>query len=94
MRHLVKSFQTHVGTRGCHFYDNSSCNFLVWSDVFKFLDSLPTEAGKESFSEKLAETLANYDPDNEFLAVQQSGNSVSVELYSLSQLHEEGRSIW
>jgi hypothetical protein len=26
--------------------------------------------------------LANYNPDSEFLAVQQNGDSVSVELYS------------
>lgn len=93
MRHLVKSFQSHLGTRGCHFYDDTSCNFLVWSDVFKFLDSLPAKPGGDAFSEKLEETLANYDPDKEFLAVQQSGNSVSVEVYSLSQFHEEGRFI-
>jgi hypothetical protein len=94
MKHLVRSFQAHVGTRGCHFYDDTSCNFLIWSDVFKFLDTLPTKTGRDAFSEKLAETLANYDPEIQFLAVQQNGNSVSVEVYSHSQLHEEGRSIW
>jgi hypothetical protein len=93
MRHLVKSFQEHIGSRGCHFYDDTSCNFLVWSDVFKFLNSFPSKPGGDAFSEKLTETLANYDPDSEFLAVQQSGNSVSVELYSQSQFHEEGRLI-
>jgi hypothetical protein len=29
--------------------------------------------------------LANYDPDSEFLAVQQNGSSISVELYAQAQ---------
>jgi hypothetical protein len=91
MRHLVRSFQENVGRRGTHFYDETSCNFLTWSEVIKFVDSLSLEPGKNAFAEKLTETLANYDPDNEFLAVQQSGNSVSVELYSQSQMYENGK---
>lgn len=82
MRHLVKSFQSHIGERGAHFYDSESCNFLSWREVFKFVDSLPEGKPLDPFSERLTETLANYDPDREFLAVQQSGKSVSVELYS------------
>ena len=83
MKHLVKSFQEHTGERGCHFYDDDKCNFLSWKEVFKFVDSLPNKHQKDdSFSEKLMESLANYNPDFEYLAVQQSGNSVSVELYS------------
>lgn len=82
MRHLIKSFQAHLGERGCHFYDDSTCNFLTWKQVFKFIDSLPPTNGEDAFSDKLAESLSNYDPDSEFLAVQQSGGSVSVELYT------------
>ena len=38
------------------------------------------------FSEQLFNSLANYNPDTEFLAVQQTGNQVSVEVYTeLSQ---------
>ena len=93
MRHLVRSFQSHIGTRGCHFYDENRCNFLTWKEVFHFIDSLPPASRKDTFAEKLADTLANYDPDQEFLAVQQSGDSVSVELYSHPKPYEEGRSI-
>ena len=50
--------------------------------MFQFIRALPESAQEDRFSDKLAETLANYDPDNEFLAVQQNGDSVSVELYS------------
>jgi len=94
MKHLVKSFQSHIGERGCHFYDDSACNFLTWLEVIKFIGSLPSAKEKDTFGEKLEETLANYNPDTEFLAVQKNGNSVSVEVYSHTQLHEEGRSIW
>lgn len=82
MKHLIKSFQTHVGERGCHFYDSESCNFLSWKEVFRFVDSLPTKREPDLFADKLTESLANYNPDTEFLAVQQNGDSVSVELYS------------
>lgn len=82
MKHLMKSFQSHVGERGCHFYDSEHCNFLTWKQVFQFIDALPKVDGEDPFSEKLAETLANYNPDSEFLAVNQNGSSVSVELYA------------
>ncbi len=82
MKHLIHSFQTHVGERGCHFYDGENCNFLSWKEVFRFIDTLPKKPNDDPFSERLADTLANYNPDCEFLAVQQNGDSVSVELYS------------
>ena len=82
MKHLVKSFQEHIGLRGVHFYDSESCNFLSWAEVFKFVETLPKKESSDPFSTKLEETLANYNPDTEFLAVQQNGSSVSVELYS------------
>jgi hypothetical protein len=85
MKHLVKSFQSHVGERGCHFYDSENCNFLSWSEVFKFVDALPSAGKSDGFTDRLTTTLANYDPDTEFLAVQQNGDSVSVELYSQAQ---------
>ena len=86
MKHLVKSFQQHKGTRGCHFYDDETCHFLTWKEVFNFVNAFPISSGKvDEFSEKLTESLANYDPDTEFLAVQQNGEHVSVELYSQAQ---------
>lgn len=85
MKHLIQSFQSHVGERGCHFYDGENCNFLNWKEVFIFIDALPKREEEDPFTERLADTLANYDPDNEFLAVQQNGDSVSVELYSQAQ---------
>jgi hypothetical protein len=50
--------------------------------VFKFVDALPTGGKNDGFTDRLTTTLANYNPDTEFLAVQQNGDSVSVELYS------------
>jgi len=82
MKHLTKSFQQHIGQRGCHFYDSESCNFLTWVEVFRFVNALPKKELSDPFACRLEETLANYDPDTEFLAVQQNGSSISVELYS------------
>lgn len=82
MKHVLQSFQSHVGKRGVHFYDEGNCNFLSWKEVFHFINSLPENREGDLFIERLTDTLANYNPDHEFLAVHQNGNSVSVELYS------------
>lgn len=83
MKHLVESFQSHLGTRGVHFYNEENCNFLSWLEVFEFIRSIPQgQDNVDSFSERLTDTLANYDPDKEFLAVCQNGTSISVELYA------------
>jgi hypothetical protein len=85
MKHLHKSFQAHVGQRGAHFYSDDECQFLTWKEVFTFLEKTAETLEKEdhvTFTEKLSETLANYDPDLEFLAVKQTGSTVTVELYS------------
>jgi hypothetical protein len=55
---------------------------LSWAEVFKFADTLAKREEIDPFANRLTETLANYDPDKEFLAVHQEGDSVSVELYS------------
>jgi hypothetical protein len=81
MRHLVKSFQENLGVRGCHFYDNTSCNFLDWREVLEFTKAAPDIGKEQGFTEKLLDTLSNYDPDTQFLAVQHSEGTVSVELY-------------
>ena len=82
MRHLVKSFQEHLGTRGCHFYDDTTCNFLDWKEVLNFLKVVPDIGKDKKFSERLLEALSNYEPDTQFLAVQQGDGTVSVELYT------------
>jgi hypothetical protein len=82
VRHLVKSFQTHLGTRGCHFYDETSCNFLDWKEVLDFLKVVPDIGKDQKFSERLLDALSNYEPDTQFLAVQQGEGTVSVELYT------------
>jgi hypothetical protein len=81
MRHLVKSFQENLGIRGCHFYDDSACNFLDWREVLQFTREAPDLGKDQKFTERLLDTLSNYDPDTQFLAVQHSGDTVSVELY-------------
>ena len=85
MKHLIQSFQCHRGSRGVHFYDGENCNFLDWREVYVFIDALPRKEGTDPFTDRLEETLANYNPDVEFLAVQQKGDAVSVELYKHAQ---------
>lgn len=81
MEYLVQSFRKNIGIRGVHAYADGECRFLPWNEVLDFLNRLPDHSDSE-FSEKLLNTLANYDPDNEFLALQQLENTVSIELYS------------
>lgn len=81
MNHLVSSFQKHLGMRGLHVYSDEECRFLNWSEVVAFVNKLPKHSDPE-FSEKLLDTLSNYDPDTQFLAMQQADSSVSIELYA------------
>lgn len=81
MNHLVKSFKEHLGMRGLHAYTEAECRFLTWEEVIAFLNRLPEQSDPE-FSDKLLDTLANYDPDTQFLAMSQVGESVSIELYA------------
>lgn len=81
MNHLVSSFKEHLGRRGLHAYTEEECRFLSWEEVVAFLNRLPDHSDPD-FSEKLLETLANYDPDSQFLAMSQAGETVSIELYA------------
>jgi hypothetical protein len=90
MKHLYESFKDHKGLRGVHFYHRDKCNFLVWAEVCAFLKTLPGESENAEFPEKLLNSLANYDPDTEFLAVHQEGATVSVELYSAERARLRG----
>ena len=81
MKHILRCFQEHKGTRGVTFYNGDSCNFLRWDEVYSFLQDLP-KGSKSPFPEKLLDELANYDPESQFLAVKQNRGTVSVELYT------------
>jgi hypothetical protein len=81
MRHLTSSFQANKGTRGVHFHDDSSCNFLHWDKVLQFLKDFPERPSPDTFKDSLTEILANYDPRYQFLAVHQRTDTVTIELY-------------
>lgn len=81
MKHLVSSFQKYLGLRGVHVYSEDECRFLPWNEVILFVNKLPKNSDPD-FSEKLLESLANFNPDEEFLAIQQLDNTVSIELYA------------
>jgi hypothetical protein len=76
--HLVQSFAKHRGIRGVHVYDSSSCEFLQWDRVFSYLDTSKFPA---NFNERLIDAVANYDPDNEFVAVSAGGGQLMIEIF-------------
>ena len=78
---LLKSFQEYDGFRGAHFYGPDGCRFLPWAEVVQFVNKFPSPQDK-GFSDKLLGMLANYDPDNQFLALNASDSDrLSIELY-------------
>jgi hypothetical protein len=81
MKHVVRSFITYTGRRGVHFYDEVHCNFLTWQEVINVLSDFPQDK-EDSFADRLLDSLSNYNPDYQFLAVQQNGNNVSVQLFA------------
>ena len=82
MKHLLNSFQTHKGIRGVTFYDDTNSNFLTWYEVFRFLKDFPEGEKSDRFYDRLTDTLANYNPETEFLAVRQQKGAVTVELFT------------
>jgi len=83
MNHLVASFKENIGVRGAHFYSSSECKFSSWREVLEFANQLPTDKGNNSnFAERLVHILCNYNPDEEFLAINcEGGGIVAIELY-------------
>ena len=76
--HLTHSFAKHRGVRGVHFYDSASCEFFTWDKVFGLLDRADFPG---QFGDRLVETIANYDPDREFVAVSAGGGQVTIEIF-------------
>jgi hypothetical protein len=81
MRDLAFSFQSHQGTRGVHLYTDRECKFLTWQEIVSFINKLPKESDP-TFGEKLLDTLSNYNPDTEFLALHQDPDNLSIELFT------------
>ena len=83
MRDLAFSFQLYQGIRGVHFYTDKECKFLTWQEIVSFVTKLPKESDS-AFEETLLETLSNYDPDTEFLALYQDPDNLNIELFTPS----------
>ena len=78
---LTKSFASHLGIRGAHFYDSNKCEFIVWDKVTRDTrKNLPP-----GFYEKLVEAIANYDPNSEFVTVSAGGGQLTIELFKANQ---------
>ncbi len=73
---LVRSFSAHTGERGVHFYDSTQCEFMTWEKTLATMDMLP-----ETFSDKLIEAMANYDPEKEFVTCTAGGGQLTIELF-------------
>ncbi len=80
---LMRSFATHKGVRGVHFYDSQSCEFKSWIDTLRKIEEnkLP-----ESFTEKLIEAMANYDPESEFVTVSGGSGQLTIELFKHQEM--------
>ena len=74
---LMHSFAHHRGTRGVHFYDSESCEFLKWDEILGSVQ----QKFPEQFAEKLVESIANYDPQNEFVTVTAGGGQLTIEMF-------------
>ena len=74
---LMHSFAHHRGTRGVHFYDSESCEFLTWDEILGSVQ----QKFPELFAEKLVEAIANYDPQNEFVTVTAGGGQLTIEMF-------------
>jgi hypothetical protein len=61
-----------------HFYDSADCEFFAWDRVFGLVDK---SEFPQQFGDRLIETLANYDPDREFVAVSAGGGQVTIEIF-------------
>ena len=77
---LLKSFAENRGVRGVHFYDSNSCEFLNWSETMGAIN----ERFPETFSDKLIEAMANYDPEDEFVTVSAGGGQLTIELFKVT----------
>ena len=75
---LIHSFAKNRGHRGVHFYDINNVEFMPWDQTMAKLDKLP-----EKFGDKLVEAMANYDPDEEFVAVSAGNGQLTVELFKV-----------
>lgn len=78
---LLRSFKKYEGVRGVHFYCQAGCKFLLWSEVVQFVNKLPNKTSSD-FPDKLLSILANYDPDDQFLALSELNGETFIELYA------------
>jgi hypothetical protein len=80
--YLMRSFEAHLGQRGVHLYTSLDCEFLSWTEVLQFLKKFNKDGDYYEFENSLITNLANYNPDNEFLALcESSDDRVAIEMY-------------
>ena len=77
----MRSFSAHKGQRGVHFYDSKQCEFMPWEKTLASMGQFP-----ESFSEKLIEAMANYNPEREFVTCTAGGGQLTIELFKAQSM--------
>jgi hypothetical protein len=84
MNELTKSFKEHIGTRGIHVsHSHGDCEFHPWNKVIHLLKQSEDQGPEwQDVSDRIIHSLANYDPDREFLVLDFSENTVSIEMYT------------
>jgi hypothetical protein len=76
--HLIHSFSKHRGVRGVHFYDSSGSQFFQWDEMFQVLEKSDFPS---VFTDRLVDAIANYNPDQEFIAVSAGGGQLTIEMF-------------
>jgi len=82
---LVDSFIQNRGKRGAHFYDEKEISFYMWDQVeyaSKYLGFT------EEIVEKVMELVANYNPEDEFIAIRLNKTGVTIEVFRANQLRQ------
>ena len=82
---LVDSFIQHRGLRGAHFYNEKEISFYKWDEVVPAASYL---GFTEEIIDKVLELVANYDAENEFLAIRLNKTGVTIEVFRANELRQ------
>lgn len=80
---LSRSFAKYLGMRGVHAYGEKGCQFIRWDQVCGVLSNANFP---EVLIDLLIETIANYDPDSEFVALNWGSTQVTIEVFKAETL--------
>jgi len=85
MSTLVDSFIKHRGLRGAHFYDEKEIQFYTWNEVEDTANYLNFT---DDIVDKVMELVANYNAQNEFIAIRLNKTGVTIEVFQANELRK------